>query len=295
MNSEYQNGFYFVLKGDIRQKYITKYLCAKRCCAVYEENLLMPASNKLFNIIIAPVPCKNDMLERYINILQNCMYFIGGCIPDLLKKFCEDHSIKYCDYMEDEQFLKFNAVNTARGALLEAQKYSCYNIKNSRCIVFGYGKCGKEIALLLKRTGALVTVCARRSEVLKEAQEAGFKVLDYAVKEDAVKGYCVMFNTIPSMVMDRQFLEKIKERNVLIIDIASSPGGVDYEAAKNLNIKACLCPGLPGRYFPKETAQKVSDKVIEFVSHNIEGDREVVCHGIRSEALNDLHAVNKKF
>ncbi|OJT71237.1 dihydrofolate reductase, partial [Clostridioides difficile] len=44
-------------------------------------------------------------------------------------------------------------------------------------------------------------------------------------------------------------------QEVTIIDIASSPGGVDYSVVKEAGINATLCLGLPGKYSPKTSGE----------------------------------------
>ena len=51
----------------------------------------------------------------------------------------------------------------------------------------------------------------------------------------------------------------------LIIDLASAPGGVDYEIAEKLGIKAILASALPGKVAP-DTA---SDYIKEYVYRKI--------------------------
>lgn len=50
-------------------------------------------------------------------------------------------------------------------------------------------------------------------------------------------------------------LLKNVDLSALIIDIASSPGGVDYDAAQRLGISALHCLGLPGKYAPASSAR----------------------------------------
>ena len=45
--------------------------------------------------------------------------------------------------------------------------------------------------------------------------------------------------------------------DTVILDIASSPGGVDFAAAKELSVTAAACPGLPGKYAPLSSAQAI--------------------------------------
>ncbi len=54
--------------------------------------------------------------------------------------------------------------------------------------------------------------------------------------------------------MTKERLEKVSQE-VTIIDIASSPGGVDYSATKEVGINATLCLGLPGKYSPKTSGE----------------------------------------
>ena len=47
----------------------------------------------------------------------------------------------------------------------------------------------------------------------------------------------------------------------MILDMASAPGGVDYEACKELGISAALLPGLPGKYAPASSAEILAEKI----------------------------------
>ncbi|OJT91053.1 dihydrofolate reductase, partial [Clostridioides difficile] len=54
--------------------------------------------------------------------------------------------------------------------------------------------------------------------------------------------------------LTKERLEKVSQE-VTIIDIASSPGGVDYSVVKEAGINATLCLGLPGKYSPKTSGE----------------------------------------
>ena len=64
----------------------------------------------------------------------------------------------------------------------------------------------------------------------------------------------IIFNTIPHLIMDRKKLLRVDKRAV-IIDLSSYPGGVDFNAARELNLKASLDLGLPGKVAPKTAAE----------------------------------------
>ena len=73
-----------------------------------------------------------------------------------------------------------------------------------------------------------------------------------------------IFNTIPSLVLDTALANQVQE-NAAVIDIASAPGGVDFQALERRNIRARLCPGLPGRYSPLSSALILYEAVMEHI------------------------------
>ena len=64
------------------------------------------------------------------------------------------------------------------------------------------------------------------------------------------------------MVLDSNLL-KCVGRDTIIIDIASAPGGVDFECAKRFGINASLCLSLPGKYSPQ-----TSGKILHQAMHD---------------------------
>ena len=56
-------------------------------------------------------------------------------------------------------------------------------------------------------------------------------------------------------------LLKNTDRDTLIIDLASSPGGVDFEAARSLKIDAQRALSLPGKCAPKTAAEIIKQTV----------------------------------
>ena len=74
----------------------------------------------------------------------------------------------------------------------------------------------------------------------------------------------VIFNTIPSMVLDGERILNINQ-DTLIVDIASVPGGVDLEKAKDLNIKVIWALGLPGKVAPKTAAMILKNTITNII------------------------------
>ena len=75
------------------------------------------------------------------------------------------------------------------------------------------------------------------------------------------KEYAYIFNTVPKKVLTSKELENVSGE-VTIIDIASRPGGTDFEYCRANKINEVQALGLPGKYAPKRSAE-VLMKVIE--------------------------------
>ena len=64
----------------------------------------------------------------------------------------------------------------------------------------------------------------------------------------------------PALIFDEHILSKIGQKSI-IIDLASMPGGVDFESAAPLDIKTIRALALPGKVAPK-TAGEIIKKII---------------------------------
>ena len=170
---------------------------------------------------------------------------------DIEKIRMDGHNIYNC--YADEAFLIENGILTAEGAIQLAISHTKESLWNSKILVLGYGRVAKP---LCKRLGVLcrerVKVYARRSEQRAEIMRDGLsETADFKGDFD---NFNIVFNTIPSMICDENLLKKAN-KNCLIIDLASSPGGVDFEAAKRLGVGAVSALSLPSKTSPAAAAE----------------------------------------
>lgn len=169
---------------------------------------------------------------------------------------------KIYDYSAEEEFAVLNAVPTAEGAIECAMQNFEGTIDKSRCMITGFGRIGKILSHKLKLLGAEVAVTARRQSGLAYASALGYETVR-TERLRSVKGFDVVFNTIPSMIFDKNLLMNT-DSSTLIIDLASLPGGVDFEAAHALGLDAVRALSLPGKCAPK-----AAGKIIETTVFNI--------------------------
>lgn len=196
--------------------------------------------------------------------LMTCMKaeqkVFAGLIPESFREECREQGIICYDFMGDETLAVYNAIATGEGAIMEAMKNKDTNLHGSCSLVLGYGRCGKVLCDKLKGLSAKVTVSSGQPRELAEAEALGMKTVPLSRLKEEIGRYEYVFNTIPAPVLSKEFLKKMDE-DVLIIDIASAPGGVDYEAAHRLGIRAIQCLGIPGRYAPVTSAAYLADYV----------------------------------
>ena len=74
-------------------------------------------------------------------------------------------------------------------------------------------------------------------------------------------GQDTVINTIPAPVLPRKMLEKLP-RGALIIDLASLPGGTDFDAAEALGIRAEHALALPGKCAPDTAGALIAQTVL---------------------------------
>ncbi len=275
-----------ILGGDMRQYYMAEYLGKMGYIVtvfgeVYEKInacIQLQTIEEVFEklgqkgiCVVLPVPVTIDgdtikgtdgklYLEEICPHMKEKEKVYGGNIPTKLRCMCEIKQGQCMDFMQSEQVAYLNAVSTAEGSIAEAISLGKGQLTGSNCLVLGFGKCGSILADKLSRFGAAVTVMERSQKRRARAVAYGLGSCDFD-NTNSYEKYDYIFNTVPAMVMDRSVLERCN-KEVVIIDIASAPGGVDYGAAGQLGITAKLCPGLPGKYAPKAAGEILAEELI---------------------------------
>lgn len=224
--------------------------------------------------IILPVPVSFD--GEYVNMpfskkqlsiteliakLNPAAVVFGGQIKPELAEALEQRGIKYCDYLKREELAIRNAVPTAEGAIELAIAETPITLHGSKCLVTGYGRIGKILSKMLCGLGAHVSVEARKYADLAMIEGHGCNAMSLKELGHHVHEFDIIFNTIPALIFDAELLKKVG-RNTLIIDLASRPGGVDFEAASKMGIKAIWALSLPGKVAPVTSGAIIKDTIL---------------------------------
>ncbi|MCM1115418.1 MAG: NAD(P)-binding domain-containing protein [Clostridium sp.] len=182
------------------------------------------------DFILLPIPSKDYMFDG----LENKLVFYGT------------GKHKGIDYNQNEAFLLENAYLTAEGAVALLKNNSDKSIYGSDILITGYGRIAKALHKALQALGANVTICSRKEESKIEAMHNGASHITFNALCTS-NHFDVVFNTVPHIVFTKKELEKFN-KDTLLIDLASFPGGVDTLLAKSNNIKLIDGRRLPSKY-----------------------------------------------
>ena len=201
--------------------------------------------------------------EVITNILPKSYVLAGRC-DEKIKTIAEICGITLVDYFQREELMMLNAVPTAEGALQIAMEETPHTLHGARCLVTGGGRISKILSKMLHGIGAKVSVSARKRGDLAQAEAFGYTGIPIWELYNCIDRFDVVFNTVPSLVMDSRLLSKI-HKSCLIIDLASKPGGVDFDAAQKLGIKVIWALSLPGKVAPDTAGDIIASTILNIL------------------------------
>lgn len=275
-----------IIGGDKRQVYLADFLqnesfsvisygissSFNECC---HNTIFLKEICEQAKVILAPFPMSRDkkhlvcenksiLIDDFLTHLHFGHILIGGGLTNETITHCEKNKILYYDLMENHHVTTLNAVATAEGAIAKAISESEGNLDHSKGLILGFGRCGKILAKKLQALGVSVYICARSKEALTEGYAFGYEILQMEDLPVKIMEFDYIFNTIPALILTENILNHVYPE-VTIIDIASAPGGLNYEAARARRLNAHLYLGIPGKIAPKASAKILADEIIPII------------------------------
>lgn len=234
--------------------------------------------NDEYRAIVLPLPYTTDgeninapFLDKAIAVADIVKAASGknrllaGKCDEKLETMAKIYDVPLTDYFCREELMIRNAVPTAEGAIQIAMEETPHTLHGSECLITGYGRIGKILAEMLRGIGANVTVAARKQRDLASALSFGCSTVPLWELYGCINEFDIIFNTVPSLLFDFNLLSKL-HKHCLMIDLASKPGGVDFEAARALGIKAIWALSLPGKVAPDTAGDIIKDTVLNILS-----------------------------
>ena len=196
------------------------------------------------------------------NLLPPGAFLITAKASDALKEAALKYGFRLIEYGIIPSFVEENGAITAEGALQIAMRHRLRTLRGSDVLVIGYGGIGKPLSAMLKSLGADVSVAVRREEQLWILKGEGYRpILSKDLLQFAGE-YDVIFNTAPQLLLTRPVLEQMSP-GVLIVDLASRPGGVDWKTAREMELKAIHALALPGQLTPVSGAIAIQHAIYQ--------------------------------
>ena len=104
-----------------------------------------------------------------------------------------------------------------------------------------------------------MTATARRPSDLAWIRAYGWRALDTYGLDGKLSGFGVVFNTVPSFVLEESLLAQLPQE-CLCVDLASVQG-IDLAAAERLGLPNVWARSLPGRLVHRTAAAVIRDAV----------------------------------
>lgn len=225
------------------------------------------------DIVICPIPFSKDIhkintkysgidieIEELFKKLGKGKKLILGAINNYSKDLAEKYGIEYWDYHKDEGYQILNTIPTAEGALSILINETKETLFGSRILILGYGRIGRLLSEYLKALGAKVYVEARKEPDLSWINARGMHAVPLKEIPMYLRDMDIVVNTVPAVILDKSMIDFVK-KDTLILDLASLPGGTDFDYASEKGIKTIHALGIPGKIACKSAAVYIYETI----------------------------------
>ena len=248
MSALHENTVYLIPGQDKRSRYIAEALTERGCrvmdCAVAEADIIILPMG-----LIPP--------QELLELLRPGQHILGGRLD---KTLFQGLGVQVSDYYEDPILPYINAVPTAEGAIQILMQQLPITIQGSRGLILGYGRIGCCLAEKLHLLGSDVTASARKATDLGRMEAAGLHAEHIGGAFHALHQYDYIINTVPAPVFSDKDYERLRE-GCLLLELASSPGGINANKCRALGLEYVNAPGLPGKCAPKTAGYAIADAI----------------------------------
>jgi len=247
-----------VIGSDARQ------LAAGRALARAGYAVEGPEEIALADYILLPLPldAARTPLAELLRAARPGALALGGMLSEEAKAIAA---------VAREELAIRNAIPTAEGCigvLLAQRKRTLWG---SAVLLLGFGPVGQAVGTRLAALGAHVTVAARRPAQRAQAESLGMQGAELARLARLAPAFDTVVNTIPAQVLTAPVLARLRPGS-LIVDLASRPGGTDFDAAARCGHKAIHALSLPAACAP-ETAGEIVARTVREMLREREGAR----------------------
>lgn len=270
---------FWMIGGDARSRWTAQRLIegcgtvtATEVCGLENE-----APPETVEAIVLPFPSFDGMKIRGTQDFQlhELMHFVhsgtrifGGRLERQAAEL-RGRGALVSDLYGAEPLTTANAIPTAEGAIELAMQSTPRTLHGANCLVIGFGRIGKVLAQMLAALHARVTVAVRSAASHGLAEALGFAVDVTGEYRTPLSRYDLIFNTVPTPIMDEAHLRAVRE-NCVLLDLSSPPHGISKELCRKTEKTCVYASGLPAKVAP-QTAGELYARQILMVMESGEG------------------------
>jgi dipicolinate synthase subunit A len=275
---------FLVAGGDLRYIKLSEILSKSHSVFAmgFDKNVLPTGNVTLQNSValnerradclILPIPAAKDdihlnakffsldiPLRDLVPLVKENGIVFAGRMTTAQQAVFEDAGLVVIDYSEREEFAVMNAIATAEGAVQIAMEETERTLSSQNILILGMGRIAKVLIKQLSGFTSNITAAARKPH---DIAWANIMCKGLSLKEcyHHLGEYDLIYNTVPSMILNESRIARLG-KNALIIDLASKPGGTDFEAASAAGIKAIHALSIPGRVAPVTAGAVIAETI----------------------------------
>lgn len=228
---------------------------------IQENNQIDKISNlqsaiEKVDIIVAPTPFSSNgetinspyskeeiKIEQLIKSNKQKIIIAGG-IKESIKEQLEEKYLKVIDVMKREELAILNTIATAEGTIKVAIENTDKILQGASVLVLGFGRVAKIVASKFSLLSTKVTCAARKISDLAWIEAYGYNSININDMLYELKDFDIIINTVPQIIIKEKELKHMKP-DVLLIDLASKPGGIESIKAIQMGLKYIWALAIP--------------------------------------------------
>lgn len=196
--------------------------------------------------------------ENVLKSLKKNCFVLTLIHNDYLQELSQNYQFYYKALLDKESFVEKNSIITAEGLLSHLIVHRRYPIYQSRIMILGFGHCAKPIIEYLKAMKAKIYVAVRNATYQEEIENMGCQYVN--IKDIQLNHIDILINTIPDIVIEKEHLDQAK-KDIMIVDIASYPYGVDHHYALSIGLNSQILPSIPSKYAYGFAGKMIADEI----------------------------------
>lgn len=233
-------------------------------CVYGADAVILPVPTESGGVLNTPLSDNVLSTREVLSALWPGQVVIGGRLGEDTIASAQKLALHVEDVLLRPELVAANAAITAECAVAKLIESSDRALFNSRVLICGMGRIGRQLAARCEAMGADVTLAARSRRDRAEARAFSRRAVDYTGLESEMGAYSFIVNTVPARVLTDAMLCMASE-GAVIMELASPPGGFDRTLAANIGLKTVYAPGLPGKMAAYTAAEEICRAVYEIM------------------------------